>query len=86
VSNSTSPDRQRLLVGYRDDDVRRWFLGGEKGGQKLGRCAQCRHYVYVDRSGIDCYMGRDPTVVCMFCQDHFKFVERVHQQGIVVQV
>ena len=78
---------QRLLVGYRDDDPRRFTLGGDiGGGVPAGKCIDCHHDVFLDPSGLDCLRTRDPALACMFCQDHFRYVERAHQSGMVVQV
>lgn len=78
---------QRLLVGYRDDDPRRYFLQGDiRGGIEIGNCVDCHHAVYVDSSGVKAYRERDPNVACMYCQDSFRYRERVHQSGLVVQV
>lgn len=57
----------------------------DKGGIRLGPCAQCHHEVYGDLGARDTLMRRDPVVVCMYCQDEFIHREHNHQSGIVVQ-
>lgn len=78
---------QALLVGYRDDDPRRYFLAcREHGGVYAGRCVDCRHKVYLDPGGIKTLRDRDCVLACMFCNDHYRYTERVSQQGMVVQL
>lgn len=78
---------QRMLVGFRDDDDRRYFLAClERGGLKGGKCADCRHDVYFDPGGIKCIKERDPVIVCAYCQDHYRYVERIAPSGMLEQV
>jgi hypothetical protein len=78
---------QSLLAGYRDDDPRRFALAClQRGGLKSGKCADCRHDVYLDPGGQKTLRERDPVLVCMFCCDHYRYVDRVSPQGMVVQL
>lgn len=78
---------QRLVVGYRDDDPTRWHLGGDiRGGVVLGRCVDCHHEVYGDHGARQAVKDRDAAVGCMWCNDSFRYRERIHQSGMVVQL
>lgn len=78
---------QRLVVGFRDDDPRRWTLRGDiRGGLRAGACVDCHHEVYLDPGGISAIRDRDAKVACMFCQEEFRDRERIHQSGMVTQL
>ena len=77
---------QRLVVGYRDDDPRRFGLPGVMGGEKAGKCIDCTHEVYMDRGAINTVRDRDTLVACMFCNDRLRYVERIHQSGLIAQL
>lgn len=53
----------RVVVGYRPD---------ERGAHypeavEVGKCVGCSCPVYLVKSGQDAYMGRDPVLVCSYC-------------------
>lgn len=78
---------QRLVVGYRDDDPRRWYLGGDiRGGIVIGTCVDCHHAVYGDIGARDAVRSRDAAVGCMWCNEQFREVERIHPSGMVSQL
>ena len=80
---------QSLVVGFRDDDPRRFTLvvdGSVLEGFCLGECADCGHRTYGDRGAVDCVRTRDAVVACMFCNDHYRYRERISQQGMVTQL
>lgn len=78
---------QRLVVGYRDDDPRRWHLAGDvRGGLVIGSCVDCHHTVYGDLGARQAVKDRDAAVGCMWCNDSFRHRERIHQSGMVVQL
>lgn len=65
----------------------RWHLGGDiRGGVVLGRCVDCGHEVYGDHGARQAVKDRDAAVGCMWCNDNFRYRERVHQSGMVVQL
>lgn len=79
--------QHRLIVGYRDDDERRYALASaEPGGYKIGRCIDCRHDVYGDLGAREAVTDRDSTVACMFCNDQLRWVERRSQQGMITEL
>lgn len=78
---------QRLVVGYRDDDPTRFYLAGDiRGGISLGRCVDCGHEVYGDPGAVRTMRERDAVTACMWCNDSFRYRERAHQSGLVVQL
>jgi hypothetical protein len=78
---------QRLVVGFRDDDPRRHRLAGDIGGGiPMGRCVDCRHEVYGDPGAVKTVKERDCLVACMFCNDNNRYIERVHQSGLISQL
>jgi hypothetical protein len=78
---------QRLVVGFRDDDPRRWSLGGDiRGGVPIGRCVDCHHEVYGDQGARRAVIDRDAAVGCSWCNEQFREIEKIHQSGMVVQL
>ena len=78
---------QRLVVGFRDDDSRRYALRCDiTGGVVLGRCVDCNHDTYGDHGAVKAMRERDAAVACMFCNDNFRYRERNHQSGLVVEL
>jgi hypothetical protein len=79
--------QHRLIVGFRDDDGRRYAMQGcEPGGVYLGRCVDCDHPVFGDYGALDAIRRRDAELACMYCNDQLRAVERFNQWGIVSEL
>lgn len=84
IDHETSLTMRRIVVGYRDDDPRRYGLPGDiRGGVVIGRCVDCGHEVYGDGGAAWTVRERDTQVGCMWCHEQLVHVERFHQSGLV---